>query len=211
VPTITALISKHRSLVLQTLRAGQGRILSSTGEVSFLRVYLYFPLSAKRTRVPVLLYNILLYKELPKRRTAAKLAGSGVDCLLSPGGCSPGRALKITHRLYILWWLFPRTSSEDHTSPVHPMVDKLIMGMLGRDYGGITITAGPIRSRNHTPTKHLGSSLLDHIISRHMRRERIRPSTPPAHTLTTLRRREWASKYHGYPASETLPKRGTPP
>jgi hypothetical protein len=59
------------------------------------------------------------------------------------------------------------------------MVDKLIMGMLGRDYGGITITAGPIRSRNHTPTKHLGSSLLDHIISRHMRRERIRPSTPP--------------------------------
>jgi hypothetical protein len=30
---------------------GQGRILSS-GEVRFLRVYLYFPLAAKRTSVP---------------------------------------------------------------------------------------------------------------------------------------------------------------
>ena len=155
-PTITALISKHRSLVLQTLRAGQGRILSSTGEVSFLRVYLYFPLSAKRTSVLV-----LLYKALPKRRTAANLAGSGVDCLLSPGGCSPGGALKMTHRLYILW------------------SNNLIIGVLGRDCGGITITAGPIRSRNRTPTKNLGSPLLDHFLSRHMRRKRTGPSTTP--------------------------------
>jgi hypothetical protein len=61
----------------------------STGEVDFLRVYLYFPLPAKRTSVP-----LLLYEALPKRRTAANLAGFGVGCLLSPGGCSPGRNLK---------------------------------------------------------------------------------------------------------------------
>jgi hypothetical protein len=89
---------------------------SSTGEVRFLRVYLYFPLAAKRTGVPVLMYEVLL-----KRWTAAHLAGFGVDCLLSPGDCSPGRTLKLTHRLYIL-------SS-----------NKLIIRILGRDYGGITI------------------------------------------------------------------------
>ena len=44
----------------------------STGEVDFLRVYLYFPLPAKRTSVP-----LLLYEALPKRRTAANLAASG--------------------------------------------------------------------------------------------------------------------------------------
>jgi hypothetical protein len=42
--------------------------------------------------------------------------------------------------------------------------NKLIIGILGRDYGGITKTAGPIRSRCRTPTKHLGSPLLDHFI-----------------------------------------------
>jgi hypothetical protein len=46
----------------------------------------------------------------------------------------------MTHRLYILW------------------SNKLIIGVLSRDCGGITITAGPIRSRNRTPTKHLGSA-----------------------------------------------------
>jgi hypothetical protein len=61
-------------------------------------------------------------------------------------------------------------------------LNKLIIGILGRDYGGITITAGPIRSRNRTPKKHLSSPLLDHFTSRHMRRERIRPSTAPPHT-----------------------------
>jgi hypothetical protein len=61
----------------------------STGEVGFHRVYFYFPLSAKRTSVPV-----LLYKALPKRRTAANLADFGVDCRLSPGGGSPGPTLK---------------------------------------------------------------------------------------------------------------------
>jgi len=70
---------------------------SSTGEVRYLRVYLCFPLAAKRTGVPV-----LLYEALPKRRTAANLAGFGVHCLLSPGGCSPSRTPKMTHRLYIL-------------------------------------------------------------------------------------------------------------
>jgi hypothetical protein len=70
---------------------------SSTGEVRYLRVYLCLPLAAKRTRVPV-----LLYEALPERRTAANLAGFGVDCLLSPGGSSPGRALKMTHRPHIL-------------------------------------------------------------------------------------------------------------
>ena len=186
-PTIAALITQHRSLVLHTLRAGQGRILSPPGEVRFLRVYLYFPLVDKRTGVPV-----LPYEALPERRTAANLAGFGVDCLLSPGGCSPGRALKMTHRLYILW------------------SNKLIIGILGRDYGGITITAGPIRSRNRTPTKHLGTPRLDHFISRHMRRERIRLSTAPPHTECTSRGKEWASKYRSNPASKTLPKRGTP-
>ena len=140
-PTIGALITQQRSLVLHTPRAGQGRILSSTGEVRFLRLYLYFPLVDKRTGVPV-----LPYEALPERRTAADLAGFGVDCLLSPGGCSPGRALETTHRLYILW------------------SNKLIIGILGRDCGRITITAGPIRSRNRTPTKHLGSPVLDHYI-----------------------------------------------
>ena len=79
-------------------RPAQSAFLSSTGEVRFLKVYLYFPLSAKRTSVPV-----PLSEALPGRRTAANLAGFGVDCLLSPGGCSPGRAPKMTHRLYILW------------------------------------------------------------------------------------------------------------
>ena len=45
---------------------------SSTGEVRYLRVYLCFPLAAKRTGVPV-----PLYEALPKRRTAANLAASG--------------------------------------------------------------------------------------------------------------------------------------
>ncbi len=44
---------------------------SSTGEVRYLRVYLCFPLAAKRTGVPV-----LLCETLPKRRTAATLPGS---------------------------------------------------------------------------------------------------------------------------------------
>ena len=61
----------------------------STGEVDFPRAYFYFPLSAKRTSVPV-----LLYEALPKRRSAANLAGLGVDCRFSPGGGSPGRTLK---------------------------------------------------------------------------------------------------------------------
>jgi hypothetical protein len=129
-----------------------------------MRVYSYFPLAAKRTSVPVLLYEVL-----PKRRTAANPAGFGVDYLLSPGGCSPGRALKMTHRLYILW------------------SNKLIIGIFGRDYGGITITAGPIRSRNCTPARHLSSPLLDHFISRHMHREKIRPSTASPHTDCTSR------------------------
>jgi hypothetical protein len=61
----------------------------STGEVGFPKAYFYFPLSAKRTSVPV-----LLYEALPKRRTAANLAGLGVYCRLSPGWSSPGRTLK---------------------------------------------------------------------------------------------------------------------
>ena len=89
---------------------------SSAGEVRLLRVYLRFPLAAKRTSVPV-----LLYEALPKRRTTAKLAGFGVDCLLSPSGCSPGRTPKITHRLYILG------------------SNKLIIEIPGHDHGGITI------------------------------------------------------------------------
>jgi hypothetical protein len=44
----------------------------STGEVGFLRAYFHCPLSAKRTTVPV-----LLYEALPKRQTAANLAASG--------------------------------------------------------------------------------------------------------------------------------------
>jgi hypothetical protein len=75
--------------------------LSSTGEVGSPRAYFYFPLSAKRTSVPV-----LLYEALPKRRTAANVAGFGVHCLLSPG------------------WLFPRTNPEDDTSPIHPLVEQ---------------------------------------------------------------------------------------
>jgi hypothetical protein len=138
-------------------------MLSSAGEVRFLRVYLYFALAAKRTGVLV-----LLYEALPKRRTAAKLAGFGVDCLLSPGG-------------------FPQTSSEDDTSAVRPTVEQTGNGNPWSRLGGITITAGPIRSRNRTPTKHLSSPLLDHFISRHMRRERIRPSTAPPHTDCTSR------------------------
>jgi hypothetical protein len=100
----------------------------------------------------------------------AYLAGFGVGCLLSSGGCSPGRALKMTHRLYMLLWS-----------------NKLIIGILDHDYGGITTTAGPIRSRNHTPTKHLDSLMLDHLISRHMHRERIRPWTAPPLTDRTSR------------------------
>ena len=65
----------------------------STGEVGFSKAYFYFPLSAKRTGVPV-----LLYEALPKRRTAANLADFGVDCLLSPSGCSPRRTLKRRQR-----------------------------------------------------------------------------------------------------------------
>jgi hypothetical protein len=102
-------------------RPAPSPFLSSTGEVRILRMYLYFPLFAKRTSVPV-----LLCEALPKRRTAASLAGFGVDYLLIPGGCSPGRTPKMTHRLCILW------------------SNKLIIGILGRDYGGITMTAGPI-------------------------------------------------------------------
>jgi hypothetical protein len=59
--------------------------------------------------------------------------------------------------------------------------DILRIGIIGRDYGGITITAGPIRSRKCTPTQDLGSPLLDHFISRHMHRERIRPSVASPH------------------------------
>jgi len=44
----------------------------STGEVGIPRAYFYFPFSAKRTSVP-----LLLYEALPKRRTAANLAASG--------------------------------------------------------------------------------------------------------------------------------------
>ena len=162
-----------------------------------MKVYLYFPPAGKRTGVPGLLRTsvpVLLYKVLPKRRTAANLAGFGVDCLLSPGGCSPGRALKMTHRLYILW------------------SNKLIIGIFGRNYGDVTITAGQIRSRNCTPTQHLGTPLLDHFISRHMPRERFRPSSAPPHTDCSSRvGEEWASKeYQSRPAFKTPPKRGTP-
>ncbi len=132
-----------------------------------MRVYSYFPLAAKRTGVPGLLRTsvpVLLYEVVPKRRTAANPAGFGVDCLLRPGGCSPGRALKMTHRLYILW------------------SNKLIIGIFGRNHGDVTITAGPIRSRNCTPTQHLTGPLLDHFIGRHIHRERIRPSTARPHT-----------------------------
>jgi hypothetical protein len=40
----------------------------------------------------------------------------------------------MTHRLYFLW------------------SNKLIIGIFGRDYGGIIITAGPIQSHDRTPT-----------------------------------------------------------
>jgi len=79
-------------------RPAPSAFLSSTGEVRFLRAYLHCPLAAKRTSVPV-----PLCEALPERRTAANLAGIGVDYLLSPGGCSPGRNPKMTNRLYILW------------------------------------------------------------------------------------------------------------
>jgi hypothetical protein len=58
----------------------------STGEVGFCKAYFYFPLSAKRTSVPV-----LLYKALPKWRTAANLADFGVDCRLGASGGSPAQ------------------------------------------------------------------------------------------------------------------------
>jgi hypothetical protein len=45
----------------------------STGEVGFSKAYFCLPLPAKRTSVPV-----LLYEPLPKRRTAANLADFGV-------------------------------------------------------------------------------------------------------------------------------------
>jgi len=70
---------------------------SSTGEVRYLRVYLCFPLAAKRTGVPV-----LLCETLPKRSTAASLVRFGVGCLLSPGGCSASRTPDMTHRPDIL-------------------------------------------------------------------------------------------------------------
>jgi len=44
----------------------------ATGEAGVPRAYFCFPLSAKRTSVP-----LLLYEALPKRRTAANLAASG--------------------------------------------------------------------------------------------------------------------------------------
>jgi hypothetical protein len=99
----------------------------------------------------------------------------------------------MTHRLYILW-------------PA-----KLIIGIFGRDYGGITIPAGAIRSRKRTPTQDLGSPLLDHFINRHMQRDRIGPSTAPPHTDCTSQG-GWASeKYHSRPVSKILLKRDTPP
>jgi hypothetical protein len=61
----------------------------STREVGFLKAYFYFRLATNRTSVPV-----LLYKRLPKRRTAANLADFGVDCQVSPGGGYPARTLK---------------------------------------------------------------------------------------------------------------------
>jgi hypothetical protein len=101
----------------------------------------------------------------------------------------------MANRLYILW------------------SNILIIGMFGRDYGGITITSDPIRSRKRTPTQDLGSPLLDHFIRRHMHRERIRPSTAPPHTDGTSR--GWGErapkKYHSRPAFRILPKRGSPP
>ena len=78
-------------------RPAPSAFLSSAGEVRFLRVYYCFPFSAKRTSVLV-----LLHETLTKRRTAAHLAGFGVDCPLTPGGCSLGRTPKMTNRLYIL-------------------------------------------------------------------------------------------------------------
>ena len=160
-------MQSHKCLRPPPLSPNTGRLFSTLSEpvkagssrppeVRIRRVYLYFPLVANGTRVPVVLCDAL-----PSRRTAANLAGFGVDCLLSPGCCSPGRTPNMTCRLYILW------------------SNKLIIGIPGRDYGGITITAGPIRSPNRTPTKHLGSPLLDHFISRHMRRGRTKPSTTP--------------------------------
>jgi hypothetical protein len=133
VPTITALITEHRPLVLHTVPAGQGRIPSSSGEVRLLRVYLYFPLFAKCTSVPVLLYGPLVTSR------ASGCIACSVQVVVPPG-----RALKMRHCLYIL------------------CSNKLIIGILGRDYGGLTITAGRIRSRNRTLTKHLGHPLLDH-------------------------------------------------
>jgi hypothetical protein len=44
----------------------------ATREVGVPKAYLYFPLSAKRTSVP-----LLQYEALPKRRTTANLAASG--------------------------------------------------------------------------------------------------------------------------------------
>ncbi len=196
-PTIAVLVIQHGALALHTLRTGQGRILSSNRRGTLSKSLLILRLAAKRTSVPGPLRTsvpVLLEEVLPKRRTAANLAGFGVDCLLSPGGCSPGRALKMTNRLYILW------------------SNILIIGIFGRDYGGITITAGPIRSRKHTPTQDLGSPLLDHFISRHMHRERIRPSTASPHIDGTSRGGGWTSrKYHSRPAFKILPKQGSPP
>jgi hypothetical protein len=88
----------------------------------------------------------------------------------------PGRALKMTSRLYILW------------------SNILIIGIFGRDYVGITITAGPIRLRKRTPTQDLGNPLLDHFISRRMHRERIRPSTASPHIDGTSR--GWGGNGH---------------
>jgi hypothetical protein len=55
----------------------------------FSQSLLLFPLPTNRTGVPV-----LLYKRLPKRRTAANLADFGVDCQRSSGGGYPARTLK---------------------------------------------------------------------------------------------------------------------
>jgi hypothetical protein len=70
----TRCYSRQTGSQIMSLSGGQLHQPShrSSGEVGVPRAYFYFPLSAKRTSVP-----LLLYEALPKPRTAANLAGLG--------------------------------------------------------------------------------------------------------------------------------------